>query len=240
MSELESSITPEVAKSFLDVARRQQAVWQEDPQPYRSEAGTHRAFDEFSHNFLTRMRGDEELDAFFERISSDAGFAVTAQFLYIGGAKAALNGYNLQETRAAMYNHNSFNNLTLFTRERQKVTRRLESAYGLIFNYYHEPEDELELYSISTEDGLALEDYQHRRDRTRMEVYMKEYREGNEDYIDPASVRNKSENPVFCQGHTAGILAVTYRTMLMISLDDPHLYPATLRRFQSDAAEAAS
>jgi len=206
---------------FKSAIKNQADLWIETPPVYASPAGVEIAYDEMGKVLLERVRGVVGVPKEFNSSAVDGGTAVIPRFMYAGVAAAAERGYSLEQLKNSMYNHNSFQTMTLFTREINAVAKRLEIPLGLRPVGRMSVDDSLHSFALDEKTGLTIPGYRNQQIDARLDAYSQGHL--------PLEGLN-AENDPMCAGQRTGINQHMYRAMLAICINDPHLYPATLAR----------
>lgn len=211
-------ITREQGYSFRDAARRQQQQWAQDLPDYTFAAGTPPVYDQMGRVLLQRMRADG-LDPRFDSTGVVGGLAILPRWLYAGAAKANQLGYDSEALYAGMYNHATFQNLSWLTQETNATAVQMELELGLRMGGIYTPDARLDLYTFDPEHGLGYRDFDRLVREGRIEATLRK-----------GTLQDVSTGETRCEGERSGVNAMAYRTMLLICLEDPNLFQATLAR----------
>lgn len=200
--------------------------WASNPHDYEAAPGTQAAYDEMGHTVLERMR-EEGVPVSLDTPNAQYGFSILPRFVYAGAAKAYQQGLTMQGLVKAMRHPNTFRQLQLPTRETNPAAKEIEFETGLrTTSPYSNIDQKIDEYSISPETGLVIPHYPIHRVRTRTRLF-EEGRITEEEYL----TDNPDKDPVRCAAHRgSGILALGYKSVLAVAIEDPSLFQATLNR----------
>jgi hypothetical protein len=213
----QNPITPEQALSFRDATRRQIETWPTNIPNYTAAPGTPLVYDEMGQAYRRRMLEDG-LNQRFGSMSVEGGLAVIPRFLYAGVAKAAQLGYTLEQLKLGMYNRKSYESLSLMTNALNDVIVQHEMIIGLRPGGLKSVDESLDHYTFDPENGLGYQNFERDRGLAVMDSYI---RHGT--FNEPSK-----DGESMCEGQRAGVLAMAYRAMMLISLADPNLFQATI------------
>lgn len=206
--------------------------WPHNPHDYESTPGTQDAYDEMGRTLLDRMV-EVGIPESLNTSNARYGLSLAPRYMYAGAATARAAGLDMRGLKKAMMHPNSFVNYQLPTRERNPAAVQIEfetglrtsSAYSNIDGHI-KPNTSTDFmrYSISPDDGLRFVGYALVRLQAR-ERLLDERRISE----DEAYSLHPESDPVRCAAHRgSGIVALSYRSSLLICLSDPNLFQATL------------
>jgi hypothetical protein len=207
----------EEAAAFKAALGAHTASWSDNLPEYTHNDGSKDVYDQMGRELLKRVRATSGVPEVFISEAVEGGMAVIPRFLYAGAAKASLQGFNLGQLHAGMYNHASFNNLSQITREDALTAKIIERRLGL--RPLSSIDVSIDDFELSEANGLSVPRYHEIRADGRAESYSKGHIVSKDPDI---------EYPVSCPGQITGINATAYRCMLTICMNDSSLYQATL------------
>lgn len=216
------TFSPEGVEQFKSALKKQAEAWPHELPKYTSHSGSEKAYDEMGLELLRRVRETPGVTPeFINSTAVTGGVVVMPRFMYAGAAKAAMQGYTLDQLHSAMYNHESFNTIARMTRERKSVAKRIEIPLGIKPLTGISVHSGIHHFQIDEAHGLTIPRYNELLIDARLDAM-------SQGHIEPSEAA--VENPSFCVGQTTGINRHVYRHMLFICMNDPNLYPSTIRR----------
>ncbi len=200
--------------------------WEHNPLMYESEPGTQHAYDEMGREVLDRMRA-KGIPPTLDTPNASYGFSILPRFIYAGAAKAHQQGLTMNGLVQAMRHPNTFTYLQLPTRESNAAAKEIEFETGLrTTSPYSTIDAKMSEYAISPENGLTIPLYPTHRVRARGRLF-DEGRLTEEEY----GSETPDKDRVRCEAHRgSGILALGYKSLLSVCIEDPSLFQATLNR----------
>lgn len=216
------------SEQYKDSLREVVKKWPANPHDYEATAGSQAAYDEMGLVVLERMR-EEGIPTSLDTPNARYGFSIIPRFIYAGAAKAEQQGLTMKGLIKAMRHPNSFRQLQLPTRETDPAAREIEFETGLrTTSPYSNVDPRLDEYTIDPTTGLDIPMYAIHRTRARGRLF-DERRISAKEYTSD----NPDQDPVRCTAHRgSGILALGYKSVLTVAIEDPSLFQATLNRQQ--------
>ncbi|HEY8886609.1 MAG TPA: hypothetical protein VIM31_03885 [Candidatus Microsaccharimonas sp.] len=213
-------ITPEVPAIYKSAIKQVADSWNNEAPDYdRGVPGSMQYYTTMRTVLTNRMiTAEPGVEKVAKAISNQAGLEVISRFFYIGAAKAALQGYSVQELGNALYQPTSFRQLVPLTREINRSARRIEMHLGLT----DISQPQLDEFNLD-DGGLRITKYALHRFITRANLEM----DGHLTHEQAFSL-TPDDDPIRCEGLKSGLTTYAYKYMLDICVKDPALFETTI------------